>query len=315
MIHTICFFNHWHNGDVFSAKGFIQNLIRQVPDRKFQHAQLNSLKTMQDLNCEQIHTDQLPPGITDRVRFHDVDGTLYVNTWIGCYGNDVIPVGQHHANYPSLYTMWGHIYTNIGYVLERELIMPQNLAEMVANTNWSKYDISPALQFLGQHGNIVLLCNGAVRSTQSNLDDLASIVKTLATEFTDVNFVCTQKFSDTTNLPGNIHFTEDIFAGVQGGDVNEIAYISTQSFLIVGKNSGPFMFTHVVENLTDPNKAFVSLSHRSSDSYVWGTHGLGCRYYHYSGDDQPNTEGVIRQAIKNRGQIGPGMIEEIPNLN
>jgi hypothetical protein len=40
MIHTICFYNHWHNGDVYAGKGYMQDIIGQVRGLKFQHAQL-----------------------------------------------------------------------------------------------------------------------------------------------------------------------------------------------------------------------------------------------------------------------------------
>jgi hypothetical protein len=109
----------------------------------------------------------------------------------------------------------------------------------------------------------------------------------------------------------NIHFTDDIFSDVQNGDINEIAYLSTKAFLIMGKNSGPFMFTHIQENILDPNKIFMSMSHRSSDSYAWGVLGFECRYYHFSGDDAANAAGVLREAIKNRNVLGPGTIEEV----
>jgi hypothetical protein len=137
------------------------------------------------------------------------------------------------------------------------------------------------------------------------------VIVPLAQENPDITFVCTSKFDMTGVHAPNIHFTDDIFKDVKDGDINEIAYLSTRAFLIMGKNSGPFMFTHIQENIMDPNKIFMSMSHRSSDSYAWGVSGIGCRYYHFSGDDAANAAGVLREAIKNRNVLGPGAIEEV----
>ena len=311
-IHTICFFNYYHNGDVFSGKGYMQNLITMMPWLKFQHAQVNSLKTMRDLACEHIEVKTIP-FVPHNVRYMDMNGVLYINTWVGAYGNAVIPMGQHHANWASLYTMWMHIYDVIEQVWSVKLPRSNNPIQYIGQTDWKAYDINLADQWLGQHTDVVLICNGRVRSTQSNLELMEPTLKELSRDFPAISFVCTSKF-DTTGFDrtDNIYFTEDIFAGVEGGDINEIAYLSTKAFLVAGKNSGPFMFTHVVENILDPNKIFVSLSHRSSDSYAWGVKGLPCRYYHYSGDDEHNVAGLIRLAINNRGQLGTGEIEEIP---
>ena len=316
MIKTICFFNHWHNGDVFAGKGYMQDLIRQVrylrPDMRFQHAQVNSLKTMRDLPCEHLRIEDLPPQITDTVPVLDIGTTLYVNTWVGVYGASIFPEGQEHANYVSLNKMWMHIHFLFKELLGIELVQTLNVAEYIATTDWAYYDLSPAERWLGQHENVAIICNGKVHSTQSRLGAMQTIVRELSRDFPDINWVCTSKIDiDEFENKHNVFFTDDIFAGVEDGDINEIAFLSTRAFLIVGKNSGPFMFTHLQENLLDPNKIFVSLSHRSSDSYCWGIAGIKCRYYHFSGDDPANAAGVIRNAVWNRGQIGPGELEEL----
>ena len=309
MIHTICFFNHWHNGDVFSGKGYMQDIIQQMPNMKFQHAQLNSLKSMSDLPCEHIHTDKLPGAINHNIRYVDIDGVLYINTWVGCYGNAVIPPGEHHANWRSLLRMWTHIMQTIKLSIAPDLVLPgedgqTDLITYMPETNWSVYNIEPALQFLGQHNRVALFCNGLVRSTQSHIGLMDGVLEQLCHDFPDVSFVCTSRFDSKSQK--NLYFTDDIFAGVENGDITEIAFLSTRCEIIVGKNSGPFMFTHVKENILDPNKAFFSLSHRPSDSYAHACNGLPCRYYHYSEESIASITGYIRQAMQERGQVSSG---------
>ncbi len=312
MIHTICFFNHWHNGDVFSGKGYMLDIIKQLPEMKFQHAQLNSLKSMRDLPCEHIHTDSLPPQVTHQVRYIDVNGVFYINTWVGCYGNAVIPQGEQHANWYSLHRMWSHIMEVLHLNLTPNLQYPKfddmdSIMRYIPESDWSAYDISPALSFAAQHNRMVLVCNGKVRSTQSHIGLMQAELEALCHDFPDVAFVCTTKFEH----PGwsNLYFTDDIFANVQDGDINEIAFLSTRCEMIIGKNSGPFMFCHVKENILDPNKAFFSLSHRPSDSYACHMSGLPCRYYHYSEESAASVAGYIRLAMGERGQVSSGSMK------
>lgn len=305
MITKICFFNHWHNGDVFSAKGYIQDLIRQLPQFHIQHAQLNNAKTMIDLPCEHIHTDNLPHEINDRIRYHDVNGVFYINTWVGAYGNAVIPAGEHHANYPSLYTMWMHIYDTIDNLFGVNLQRTQNIMQYIPATDWTPYNTKPAIEFAGNKDRIVLFCNGLVRSTQSNLGVMNDIVEQLSHDYPTISFVCTTKFDTSNFVNKNVFFTDDIFANTPNGDINEIAFLSTKCEMIVGKNSGPFMFTHVRENFLSEEKAFFSCSHRPSDSYAHGISGYPCRYYHYSGEASASVVGFLRQAIDEKGHAGP----------
>lgn len=311
MIHTICFFNYYHNGDVFSGKGYMQDIMAQLQGVKFQHAQLNSLKTMQDLACEHVHTDAIHSAVNHQMRYVDLMGVLYINTWVGAYGGAVILPGHEHANWISLNTMWMHIYDMLDQAFNIKLHRVSNLLQYVPTTDWQCYDTAAADRWLGQHENIALMCNGLVRSTQSLLGSMEDIIVPLALENPGINFVCTSRFAvDHAGVP-NVFFTDDIFSSVTGGDINEIAYLSTRAFMIMGKNSGPFMFCHVKQNIMDANKIFFSMSHRSSDSYSWGCQGLACHYLHYSQDDAANAAGVLREALALRGQVSAGSIQEL----
>ena len=306
----ICFYNHWHNGDVFSGKGYMLDIMQQLgPRYEFSHAQLNSTKSMCDLPCEHIHTDQLPPQVTAHMRYIDVNGTFYINTWVGAYGNAVIPQGEHHANWPSLLTMWTHIMEVIQLNLAPELSGPDDqgqvdISRYIPSTDWTPYDTGPAVEFLSGKNRVALFCNGLVRSTQSHIGLMEDVLEQLCADYKDIAFVCTSKFDNTFNAP-NLYFTDDIFANVQEGDINEIAFLSTKCELIVGKNSGPFMFAHLKENVFDPNKTFFSLSHRPSDSYAHNVSGLPCRYYHYSEEAGASIVGHLRRAIDEKGLPSP----------
>lgn len=305
---NICFFNHWHNGDVFAGKGWMQDIQRQLGDRKFAYSHINKPKIMNDLGAEYFHCDDLPDGLADRAKFADSDDEFYVNTWIGSYGWDVMPRGEDHANWQSLHRMFEYIYQQINTNTGANLTISSDPLNYVASTIWSAYDTAAADEFVTKHSGqrLHLICNGVVRSTQSNLGNMKLTVETLAARYPRDVFVCTAKFETPLQ---NIAFTDDIFANVEGGDLNEIAYLSTHCSTIVGKNSGPYMFSHVKENIFDENKAFVSLSHRASDCYPYGLNGISCIYLHCSSDDESRVTEVIDTAIQRLGTQGPGQVE------
>jgi hypothetical protein len=310
MFKKLIFFNRWHNGDVFSAKGYIQDLVRQLPvlvtGIEISHAQVNPYKTMIDLGINHIPAEEVPSAVEDKFRFGHLGDAIYINTWIGAYGRDAMPDPEEHANYPSLYRMWMMIYDHLDEHFGIKLERTEDMARFIPTSDWIQWQIQGAFVFLGQRQKNVLICNGLVRSTQTNVGLMDDIVGQLAAEYKEHNFICTTRF-DTTGLPhtDNIFFTDDINRACTNGDINEIAFLSTRCEVIVGKNSGPFMFCHIKENLFDANRAFVSLSHRASDSYCYGIKGLPGRYYHSSSDESPVVTAVIRRALDEKGP-GPG---------
>lgn len=299
-ITKICFYNRWHNGDVFSGKGYMQDLVRQLPEIEFFHSQVNKIKTMGDMPFTHIPIDRVP--VTDSHRVTASEDTIYINTWVGGY-QDFMNPGEQHANYPMLSRMWMYIYDRVEWYLERSLEKNLNIFHFIPTTDWSKFDIAPALQWLEGKDRIALFCNGLAQSCQSEIGLMEEIIRNLAQLNPDVSFVCTTKFS-TEWFPytANIHFTDDIFAGVQGGDLNEIAFLSTKAELIVGKNSGPFMFSHVRENIFNPNQAFLSLSHRPSDSYLMHIIGFPCRYFHYSKEEPHRLNYYLNEILNGLGK-------------
>ncbi len=286
---TICFYNHWHNGDCFAVKGWIQSIVEQYPDIPYAYAHPNNPKILAD-GPDYLPVNDLPANVSPHERVVEVGGVVFINTWCGAYGSETFRPGEIHANWISLHKQAILMARYINAANDIAISFNNNPLDYVAETDWDYYQTEPADAFVAQHPERKhLICNGLVRSTQSNIGDMKSVVEQLANEYPNDAFICTLKFD--TSLT-NIYFTDDIFN--LDSDMNEIAYLSTKCNTIVGKNSGPFMFTHIKENIMDPNKTFVSLSHRYSDSYACDVNGIGCRYYHCSSDE----DAVILRSLK-----------------
>lgn len=294
----ICFFNRWHNGDVFAGKGWVQDIMRQAPDINYGYAHVNNSKVVQDLDCVPVSYDTLPSGIDDFVRFAVNETTIFINTWIGSYVDEVLKPGEQHGNWPNLHHMWTLIYNKLNELNDMKLVMDPNPLTYVPTTDWTSYRTDLADKFLAEHTparGFNLFCNGAVRSYQSGMDYMSKVITNLAEKHTDSIFICTAK-EFSTDLP-NVFFTEDIFG--LDSDINEIAYLSThpECYSIIGKNSGPYMYCHVRENIFNSDKQFISLSNRPSDSYPWGTTGIECYYTHCLSEDVKRVTEVIDTVI------------------
>ena len=145
------------------------------------------------------------------------------------------------------------------------------------------------------------MCNGFVRSGQTVIGNLQDIADQLSTTFPDHTFIYTEKFSlENFANPANIYFTDDINCGVENGDLNDIGYISTRCKLILGKNSGPFMFAHTRDNLMDREKTFISVTTNPQDTFIYESPGsFECKYYHYTGSQSLDLLKIISFAITN----------------
>ena len=62
---------------------------------------------------------------------------------------------------------------------------------------------------------------------------------------------------------------------MDNNDLNEISYLSTFCDVIIGKESGPFAFCTIKDNLMNENKTFINFCDRND--WVWFPYG-NCKY-------------------------------------
>ena len=85
-----------------------------------------------------------------------------------------------------------------------------------------------------------------------------------ANQYPNYKFICTRKFNKTQE---NILFVEDLVQNSEGCDLNEIACISEYCDVVIGRNSGPFLFTNTKANLSNPNKKFLAFGRNYGDCF------------------------------------------------
>ena len=264
MINKICFYNYFHNGDCVATKSFVAEFINKLPNFEYYYAHNNHPKIISDLKCSFI---KIPQNLPYNLKFCIIEDTLFINTWVGayisdCQSNDVYynltsPLATNIC-WKTYYEIWEFIFKVISNFMCKELKLDGSAKDYAHEIDYSKFDCGNIDAFINNNHSkrIVLISNGLVESNQTNINNnMSSYVNNISDLYKEDIFICTRKFDTNKN---NILFTQDIIDDRSGNDLNEIAYLSKFANIIIGRNSGPFLFTNTKENLNNNSKKFLS---------------------------------------------------------
>jgi hypothetical protein len=266
IVKKIIFFNQWRNGDCFIGKEYVRDIISRFPNVEFAYAHDNYPTIVSDLKIPHMRLSEIPQiGMFVPVAYDNE--TLYINTWPGC----LIPkyMGEkEHANFKRLQNMWNDVYATLNIEMNGDY---QNYLPRI---DWDCYDLEDAKEYINRikGKKLIVFCNGQQQSLQSSMGDMRNVIHTLAKEHEDYEFLVTDELDfDLPNVTYCGTSTRDmnasivIFGPMTVGSLNKIAYITKFADLIVGKNSGPFTFSHFKENIDDRSKTFLCFSHVMKD--------------------------------------------------
>lgn len=289
----ILFYNHYHNGDLFVSKEFIRHIMQQLPNCEFGYYHNNNPKTIRDLLPYYGRATQ-----SNDERFIVNGDTLTINTWIGKYipGNykEDPFFWNNGINYVCLYDIWKYIYSEINKIFDTDLKIKDTPEDYISTIDYRHYDISNAVKFIESRPNTkkILFSNGVPMSGQSFADDMSAFINAYANIYPQYDFICTQWFAKTAS---NIFFTNDVLQ--LQSDLNEISYLSKFCDLIVGKNSGPFIYCLERDNFTNPNKKFISFNVTREDSLDYGIK-MECDYTYSNSVDGNEIFNIILNKLR-----------------
>jgi hypothetical protein len=257
----LCFFNFYHNGDLFHSKPFVREVISALGKENVQYAHEKDPKVLQDLEIGYAKVR----GLTDKVKsFHWAEqDVLLVNTWIGSY----FDLYEGECTLSFNMKMWKHIYALINQYFQTNLKLGP-IEDYMPYVDYSKFKVDQIDDWLNTNSNTkILFSNGVVLSGQCEYTgDMADIIVESAEKHPNITFLTTNQIR--TSLANVIHTAEIIRS--DNCDLNEIAYLSRACSLIIGRNSGPFCFASTGENLNDPSKTFYAYGIRHSDCFTMG---------------------------------------------
>lgn len=257
----ICFFNFYHNGDLFHSKPFVREVIKHLGKEKVMYAHFKDNRAIEDLGIPQVRLEGMDHK-TKVFRPKDPD-ILFLNTWIGSYFDKY--TGECTLNFNM--KMWADIYEDINTAFGKKMKLGP-VENYLPYVDYSKYDLANVNAYLDSDDRKkVLFCNGPAMSGQCEYNgDMGEIITSLALANPHITFITTK----TTSIGmSNIKDTSEIIKSDRC-DLNEISYLSKYCDLIIGRNSGPFCFASTGENLNNPSKTFYAFGHQESDCFTMG---------------------------------------------
>jgi hypothetical protein len=261
-----------HYGDLFTCKAYVKQLKEELENQiDIRYCHLCHPRALLDLNINTIGVDALPDQINIKLPYLEDGNTLYVNIW---KAQQEVFDGKIGVNHEFLQLAWKNIFLKINEFFRSNLIL-KNIEYYIPSIN---YDVFLKNKKLNQYLNSttelkkILISNGPVTSGQSFSDNMEEPISRLANEYPNIEFICTTTFD--TSLP-NIIFTnniidqiDDIHYKTRTCDLNEISYLSKFCDIIVGKNSGPFIFCLTKENIFDKDKSIISMHKKPTDDMM-----------------------------------------------
>jgi len=300
----ISFFNYGHNGDLHTSKEFIRQIKNTLTDFEFTYYHDNHNRALVDLGIS--CSKNIP--YKKNIRFIEDNNHLIINTWNGIYSEHFHPNNPPYfyfggTNYLSLKDMWEFIFNKINdfFGTNLKIKSPEDYFPII---DFKFFNLENIDLFLKTHRQKkILVCNGPVRSKQSFSSPMIEEIQYLALAHPNYLFICTHRF-DSNNK--NIMFTDDIIKDTSGCDLNEISYLSRFCDVIIGKNSGPFVFCMTKENFLNKDKIIISFNRGSHDpnydansgvdSLHWGL-SIPARYVFENNFDTNNIIDTIQKNI------------------
>ncbi len=248
--------------------------MRLIPAKKYVYAHGKSSRILADLNIHQMNVNDY---MSPMKAYNTVNNDLYLNTWIGRESKYVLPgIG---CVVEELIKMHNDIYQS----LFGERPFDKNYIEYIPNIDYSYYYLDKVDDFLEQHNERkILISNGPVQSNQAENFDFNPVLQSVAGTFPNISFILTQKMG--LKPLSNVYYTEDIIQA-NNFDLNEVSYLSLFCDTIIGRNSGPHVFSQVRDNWLNPNKRILSFTYTAVGStFVLGDPGYMEKFW-YGGSD------------------------------
>jgi hypothetical protein len=299
----ICFFNHFHNGDLVANREFLRWAANAWPDRCY-YTHVNNIKVLSDLPIAHVNMPQDLKGFKQEYhKIFQIEDTIYVNTWIGCYMawaslDDVIVTDPITGlNWIVYHKMWKYIVDKLNSILQTSVVLPSHVPDFINNPPVDFYTNQQFLESkIDCNKTSILVSNGQALSGQSFQNhNMESWFAPLVSEFSQVQWIFTHA---TSMQRENVFYTNDIFNNC-GCDLNEIAELSRYCKIILGRNSGPFLFCNTKDNMFNTHKTFIATGRVRGDCFPAGL-TLNCDYYWLCDQDDQKTHTLIHEIISNK---------------
>lgn len=252
MYNQVIFYNHFGAGDLFESRSFVKAWMALVPSNHYFYSHGKSEKIFLDIKKLEFKSITEHMKVMSSTR-DDGHGNLYVNTWIGRNSKYVLPgIG---CTVEKLFEMHNDMLAenNLG-------CLPGSPSLYLPTIDYKKFNISKVTKFMKKNDQEkIFIDNGLVQSSQAFNFPFNDPIITIANKYPDKLFITSQAIQSSSN--NIIHAGEIIGSAGWGFDLNEMSYLSTFCTTLIGRNSGPHVFSQTMGNCSDPSKKLLSFTY------------------------------------------------------
>lgn len=253
---SVCFYSHFGNGDLFNSRMIIKEIVDSNPDINFYYAHAKNPNTFDDIPILK-HTNILPfmNGMKPYVKGKEKD--VYINTWIGRDSKYVLEgIGCTLEKYIE---MFNDILPKVG--LE---ILKGTASDYIPRIDYSYFPLSTLEFDINEHWGWtpILISNGDVQSNQAENFDFDPVIEVLLEQHPKILIYIT---APSKIINSRIIDRSDY-------NLNKISHLSCYVKTIIGRSSGPYVFSQVLENLENPYKTFISFTYHENASKLSTTY-------------------------------------------
>ena len=290
MIENLVFYNHWQNGDVHVSRGFIDYCIKNIKAQNYLYIHPKSEELLKDI--PQLHHQNYGLFFLDNDSPHMWNlhkRTLCLNTWYG-----VSPAFKDTGSC-TLNTLFDLFALHFKTFFDHNLHSQSSLLDFVPTIDYSKFSIGKIEEFCSLNKRKkILVCNGNVVSKQSSNFKFENILEEVIISHPNIDFIFTAK-NDFSY--GNVYFTDNLIQK-KGCDLNEISFLSLDCDIIIGRSSGPYIYSYVKENLMNQNKTFICFNdHKEIADWVSPSNYFKCDVRWSNKYDSSSMQKIIKNTI------------------
>lgn len=282
MYNKIILYNSFGAGDVQESREFAKAWMKLVPANEYYYAHGKNPRILLDI--PELKHIPITSIMNPRRQIWEANNELWVNTWIGITGKYLLPgIGCTVERMYDMYNDMLSVY-NLGK-------LPGTPIDYIPSIKYDYYNIDKATDFaMNRRGELIFIDNGLTQSLQAENFDFNPIIEDVANNNPDKTFIVTQPF--VTYISRNNIFTAGDIIGSNEFNLPEISYLSLFCSTLIGRNSGPHVFTQVKQNVFDPKKKLLSFTyHVLGSSFVVNTDVKITKYW----SDDTTKEGVIQK--------------------
>ena len=268
MYNKLVFFNYCGYGDIFESREFVREIMSFVPAKEYYYSHNKNPKILFDI--PQLKYMKMTPVMENWVSFIKNSDNLYLNCWIGKDSKYVL--SQVGCVIDKNYEMFNDTLRDAGHqTLSKPFI------DYLPTIDFSQMDTFKIDTFIREHAGrrIVLICNGKVKSKQSENFDFTPSIFELASNHKDIDFIVTEPLGSYVD---NIYISAGITQTASGFDLNEISYLAKFVDVIIGRKSGPFTVAHN-KDVWYSNKKSLSFTYAEHSSHFVQGNSLPLRKY------------------------------------